>query len=370
MNLSPPTRLSATLFDGDRLRQAREYRGLRKVDVARALQLTPGAVSQYESSKSKPSPPTLAALALHLGFPVEFFERQLDSPQRVNESDAYFRRLRSTSKLDRVRLLVRLELLSAVLHRVEEHVRLPNVDIPAMPVELGDDTRVEAVAMDVRRAWGLGSGPIDNVVRLLESKGVTIIRPVIRMGDVDAFSTWKLGRPLVVLGSDKDDAARSRFDAAHELGHLVMHHDVIPGSQAIERQANRFAAAFLMPSEVISRELPKRMSWPKYFDLKTRWRVSLQALLYRARTLGVLSPDAYQRAQIHLTRNWGRDSEPIDLGPPEQPTLLTKALNLMDERLGINRDAIAQEARYPRQLLEDLLADAMASTPERPKVPA
>lgn len=366
---SPPPRLATSLFDGERLRQAREYRGLRKVDLARALNLTAGAVSQYESSKAKPSPPTLARLALHLGFPVEFFERRLEPANRVEESQAHFRRLRSTTKFERARLLVRLELLNEILRRIEEHVRLPDVDVPSIPVEPGNYNQVEAAALEVREHWGLGSGPIDNVVRLLESKGVIVVRPAISAGGVDAFSTSMLGRPLVVLGSDKDDAARSRFDAAHELGHLVMHHDSVPGSQALEQQAQRFAAAFLMPMNVIFHELPARMSWPKYFDLKQRWRVSLQALLYRARVLGKMSPDAYQRAQIHLTRNWGRDSEPIPLGPPEQPTLLTRALSLMDERLGVSRNAIAQEAQFPRQLLDDLLADAMPVTLERPEVP-
>jgi Zn-dependent peptidase ImmA (M78 family)/transcriptional regulator with XRE-family HTH domain len=362
--------LAASLFDGERLRQAREYRGLRKVEVARAVNLTPGAISQYESSKAKPSPPALARLALHLGFPVEFFERRLEPTSRVDESQAHFRRLRSTSKFERARLLVRLELLNDVLRRIEEHVRLPAVDVPSIPVEPGDYNQVEAAALEVRQQWGLGSGPIDNVVRLLESKGIIVVRPAIGTGDVDAFSTSRLGRPLVVLGSDKDDAARSRFDAAHELGHLVMHHDSVPGSQALEQQAQRFAAAFLMPMHVIFHEIPTRMSWPKFFDLKQRWRVSLQALLYRARTLGRLSPDAYQRAQIHLTRNWGRDSEPIPLGAPEQPTLLTRALALMEERLGVTRNAIAQEANFPRRLLDDLLADAMPATAERPEVPA
>lgn len=369
MSTSPPPRLAVTLFDGDRLRQAREYRGLRKVEVARALDLTAGAISQYEASKTKPSSATLAALALHLGFPVEFFERRAEPLSRVQESGAHFRRLRSTSKLDRSRLLVRLELLTDVLRHIEQHVRLPDVAIPSMHVDMGDDAAVEAAAVEVRTQWGLGGGPIENMVWLLEAKGAIVVRPVIGTGDVDAFSTWSNGRPLVVLGSDKDDAARSRFDAAHELGHLVMHHDAVPGSQAIERQAQRFAAAFLMPLQSIAGELPNRMSWPRYFDLKERWRVSLQALLYRARTLGKMSPDAYQRAQIHLTRSWGRDREPIDLGPPEQPTLLTKALDLMADRLNITRHVLADETRLSGQLVDDLLADVTMPAEIRPEVP-
>ncbi len=331
--------------------------------------MTPGVVGQYEQSRTRPSPAVLAALSLHLGVDPEFFERRAEPVARVDESQVHFRRLRSTSKLQRDRLLVRLELLADVLVRIEVHVRLPEVAIPSFDVELGDDPGVEGAAAAVRSEWGLGRGPLDSVVRLLESKGVIVVRPVIGTADVDAFSTWSAGRPLVVLGSDKDDAARSRFDSAHELGHLVMHHDALPGHQAVERQAQRFAAAFLMPADVIAHELPRRMSWPAYFDLKVRWRVSLQALLYRARTLGVLSPDAYQRAQIHLSRNWGRDAEPIDLGLPERPTLLLRALDLMETKLGVTKDIIARETRLPSGLLDELLADVITPMQPRPEVP-
>lgn len=369
MSLSEPPRLAAALFDGDRLRQARLYHGLRKVELARRLNVTAGLVGQYEQMRTKPSPATLAALAWQLEFPPEFFQRRAEDHVRVSEGQAHFRRLRSTSKLQRERLLVRLELLCDVLERVESHVRLPEVDVPAVDIEAGDEDSTEVAATTARTAWGLGGGPIDNVVRLLESKGVIVIRPSIGTGDVDAFSTWLTNRPVVVLGSDKEDAARSRFDASHELGHLVMHHDAAPGNAAIEREAHRFAAAFLMPADTLMRELPKRMSWPTYFDLKVRWRVSLQALLYRAKTLGALSPDAYQRAQAYLARNWGRTVEPIDLGPPEQPSLLTKALELMDTKLGMDRDVIAGEARFHRRLLDQLLADAVPLGEARPEVP-
>ena len=98
------------------------------------------------------------------------------------------------------------------------HVRLPAVSIPSLLVDPEDgDQAAEAAAQEVRRAWELGSGPIDNVVRLLEAKGVVLVRPRFGTGDVDAFSTWA-GGPLIVLASDKLDAGRSRFDAAHELG--------------------------------------------------------------------------------------------------------------------------------------------------------
>ncbi len=367
--MTASSRLATALFDGDRLRQARLFRGLRKVEVARALGLTPAVVSQYEQGRTRPSAATLAALSLQLGFPPEFFERGRPAV-RIDQGQTHFRRLRSTTKLDRDRLVVRLELLAELLGRIEEHVRLPVVSIPSLVVDPEDgDQTAEAAAQEVRRAWQLGSGPIDNVVRFLEAKGAVLVRPRFGTGDVDAFSTWAAGRPLIVLASDKVDAGRSRFDAAHELGHLVMHHDAEPGRQAVERQAHRFAAAFLMPAQAISREFPARMSWPAYLRLKQRWRVSLQALLNRARGLGMLSADAYQRAQVQLSARWGRAQEPGDLGPPEQPVVLQRALDLLASRLGIDPVSLADAERLSLDTLTSLLADVVSDDVLKPAVP-
>jgi Zn-dependent peptidase ImmA (M78 family)/DNA-binding XRE family transcriptional regulator len=362
-------RLITALFDGDRLRQARLFHGWRKIDLAHEVGVTPAVISQYEQGRTRPSHATLAALSLRLGFPPEFFEQGRPSV-RLDAGQAHFRRLRSTSKLDRDRLIVRLELLAEILRRMESHVRLPAVTIPSIPVDVDDvDALPEKAAMEVRRAWELGDGPIDNVVRLLEAKGIIIIRPRLGTGDVDAFSTWAGGRPVIVLASDKDDAARSRFDVSHELGHLVMHHDAEPGRQAVERQAQRFAAAFLMPKTVIARELPGRMHWPGYLRLKKRWGVSLQALLYRARTLGVLSPDSYQRAQVQLSARWGRVSEPGEIGPPEEPMVLQRAMDLMSDRLGISAEGIAGMERWSMEVFTSIVADAVSGETTKPAVP-
>ncbi|GAA3688320.1 hypothetical protein GCM10022267_88860 [Lentzea roselyniae] len=91
------------------------------------------------------------------------------------------------------------------------------------------------------------------------------------------------------LGADKGLRDRSRFDAAHELGHLVLRGADGPiADKATESQANEFAAAFLMPAEDIAHELPARLDWPALLRLKAKWHVSLAALLVRAKTLGVM----------------------------------------------------------------------------------
>ena len=361
-------RVVPELFDGERLRQARVYRGLKKVDVAQALGVSAAAIGQYERGKARPSGTVFASISLHLGFPTQFFEKRNRSSEVVSR-DAHFRMKVATSKLDRDQAIVRLEFLADILSAVEKRVELPEVNMPEHPViDRTSRLEIEAAAAEVRLAWGIVSGPIDNVVRLLEGHGTVVIRPAVDSNDVDAFSTWIADRPVVILGSDKDDAARSRFDAAHELGHLVMHHDADPGERTVERQANQFAGAFLMPAETIKREFPKRMNWSTFFDLKLRWHVSLQALLYRAKELEVLSPDSYQRAQVNLSKRGWKVHEPIDIGTPEEPTLLRRSVEVFQSHLNVDDASIASECLLPESIFQSLIRGGVPKGLNKPRV--
>ncbi|MGA5143265.1 ImmA/IrrE family metallo-endopeptidase [Streptomyces azureus] len=185
---------------------------------------------------------------------------------------------------------------------------------------------IEQAAAKVRSLWSIPSGPVPNVVELLETHGVTVIRLPLDSADVDAFSLPFRDHPVVVLGTDKNDRARSRFDAAHELAHLVLHGEQIWGVKEVETQAHQFAAAFLMPASDIYGHLPTTVDWSTLFDLKRRWQVSLAALLMRARTLGRISESAYLTAiKTASARGWRR-VEPVPLGRPEQPTKLLNYL--------------------------------------------
>jgi len=345
------------LFDGGRLRLARSYCGLKKIELARKLGVSPAAVTQYEQGRVRPAPPVIARICLCLGFPPEFFERRPEARIEVSENHTHFRRLRSTSKADRTRLLAHLELLGEVVSVIEQHVELPVSAFPAVDVGSAGADRIAQTAAFVRSNWGLGYGPITNVVQLLEAKGAIVVRPRIATTAVDAFSTWLSDRPGIVLASDKADAARARFDAAHELGHMVMHHDAEPGSTELEHQADAFASAFLMPAEAIETELPRRLDWSEYLELKHRWGVSIQALVRRARDLSVISQHAYERAFVQISSRGWRTSEPGGLGPAEEPTVLRRALALIAGASEIGSDRIAAELRLSPTCLESILSD-------------
>jgi Zn-dependent peptidase ImmA (M78 family) len=163
------------------------------------------------------------------------------------------------------------------------------------------------------------------VVKLLESKGIVVALIPDDCQEVDAFSAWHDGRPLIFLVRHKGSTSRTRFDAAHELGHLVMHADVAAGSPELERQANRFASAFLLPRESFLPECPRNLNWPLFRELKQRWKVSIAALLKRAYDLECLSEASYRRAFVHLNQTGERRREQHE-PPAEDATLIAQAV--------------------------------------------
>lgn len=356
----PPA--AATDFDGTRLNVARRLRGMTKAELARALDVTPTAVAQYEKGM-KPTQATLARACLVLGMPREFFGAGTPLTP-LPASAAHFRSLRSTSAKAREQVLAYGELCLEVVDLLSEYVDLPAVDLPELlvPDEITADV-VSLAAEATRQSWGLGTGPISSVVQLLEAHGVVVMRlPEGTDRRVDALSTYVGSRPLVFLSDSKEDKARSRFDAAHELGHLLLHPDTEPGSKVVEQQANAFASELLMPSAAISEQLPRRIDWPAFHRLKRHWGVSLRALVYRAHALGRLSEASYRRANQQLSV-WGHP-EPGPLGAAESPQMLGLVRQLLIDA-GINFDSVLAQGRLAVEVTNQVI---QAGSEERLKL--
>jgi Zn-dependent peptidase ImmA (M78 family) len=349
---------ASTIFDGRRLTQARHLRRKLKVDVAAEVGLTPAAIGQFERGVSRPRPATVARLALALGVPPAYFAAR---PYfAIAESEAHFRRLRSTSRRDRDEARAHVEVLAEFVAWLEKALHLPDPDIPT--TELG--AAPEAAAQAVRAAWSLGSGPVSSMAGLLERRGFIVARLEAGSDDVDAFSCWLMGRPFVLLTSNKTSPERSRFDAAHELGHVVQHHDAEPGDTIIESEAHRFAAEFLMPASSIRPELPTRLDWRRYLQLKFRWGTSLAALVRRSRDLDAITEHAYRRAMMEMGRRGWRTNEPSVGLEPETPELMRRGLELLKQDRGLD---LADAARALQISLADtrVLASMASAVDER-----
>lgn len=357
----------AALFDRSRLRIARELRGYSQVQLAREVgSVTPASLSQFENGHARPAAPTLRRLSVALRVPIIFFAAPA-RPVPDEPVNGFFRSLRSTAPRDRNRALAYVQLARELILELERSVLLPELDLPRVDHIFDQEASCEeivALAEKVRTAWGIQPGPIDDVVLVLERHGIVTARFRVELDDVDAFSVAFPERPIVALGADKAQRDRSRFDAAHELGHLIMHRPDQAGTKVIEDQAQRFAAEFLMPESDIRGELPVRADWVVFMNLKAKWHVSIASLLMRAHTLGVMDERTYRQAWKSLSAHGWRRREPGDLGPPENPVLLQRALQVAAEA-GVTLESLIRSAGLPR---DDIFAILGQENDTRPRV--
>ncbi|WP_316302849.1 XRE family transcriptional regulator [Clavibacter michiganensis] len=352
----------AETFDGDRLRQARQLALRTKQDVASTIGVSAAAVGQYEANAMAPRPELVGALASALDVLPEFFAA--GRPQSKLESgDAFFRSLRSTTARQRAKATSYTEQVWELVNAIERHVRLPAVSLPHLETEPGRPRDPVVTARAVRQYWGLSGKPVAHLVRLLESKGIIVVLvPMVEheVARIDAFSTLAFDRPLMVLSVDKaDDVFRHRFTAAHELGHLLMHGEYTAGDPALERQADRFAAEFLMPTNVVRQELPARFDMRKLAQLSEHWGVSIQALVYRSKELGLISDSAARRAYIklhELAETPAVALRPVRQYPGEVPAMLAQALELAGKS-SVTLASVAAELAWKPSRVRRLLGE-------------
>ncbi|WP_431874562.1 ImmA/IrrE family metallo-endopeptidase [Amycolatopsis sacchari] len=353
----------AAFFDGGRLTLARRLAGLRKNALATQIQKTPTAVAAYESGLKRPAPATVAALALALDVAPGFFVARPSNLPAATTAP-HFRSLRSTSQLSRDQAHAYGCLAVDIATAIERHVEFPGRDLPQYPVDAAAGAGPEEAARLLRKQWELPPGPVGHLVRLVENHGCLVVFSPLDNATVDAYSFDTPLRPIILLNPLKDDYYRQRFDVAHELGHLVMHLDAEPGGRTVEDQAHRFAAEFLMPADEIAAELPRKADWRVLGQLKQRWNVSLQALLYRARSLKVMSDVTYRNAMTTVsTRGWRR-REPGPMPMLEQPSLLPRAVELLKAENQADELTLAAECQAPLRLFRTVTSRAPVP-PER-----
>lgn len=299
------------MFNASRLTLARRRRGLTKTKLAKAIEVDLRTITGYESNEFPPSEENVDRLAEALDFPSSFFLQ--DDADEPSPDTVSFRAMSKMTAAQRDMALGQGALAFLLNEWLTQTFSLPELDIP----DLGEDQDPEAAAYALRHYWGLGELPISNMVHLLEHKGVRVYSLSIASNVTDAFSLWRESTPFVFLNTQKS-AERSRFDAAHELGHLVLHKHASPQGREAEQQADTFASAFLMPRRSVLSRAPRFATLSQLIQLKKYWNVSLAAIVYRLHTLALISDWHHRTLTIELSKKGYRTAEPN--GSPTRET--------------------------------------------------
>jgi Zn-dependent peptidase ImmA (M78 family)/DNA-binding XRE family transcriptional regulator len=329
-------------FNPSRLTLARKRRGLTMTRLAELVGVEPRSISAYENDEFSPDTEKREQLAKALRFPVTFFAG--DDLEQLSPDIASFRAMSKMTAAKRDMALGAGTIALHINYWIEEQFDLPAADLPDLSQEGGP----EAAAASIRQLWGLGELPVKNMVHLLESRGVRVFSLAIDAREVDAFSMWHDSKSFIFLNTMKS-AEHSRFDAAHELGHLVLHRHGEPQGQEVEREAHAFASAFLMPRGSVLANAPRFATVDRLVKLKHYWTVSVAALAYRLHAVGVLSEWHYRQLYIEISKRGYRKREPEE-APRETSQVLAKVFAALRDESVMKRHIAAQLHITPEEI--------------------
>ena len=346
------------MFSGRRLNLARMRAGMSAKVLAETAGVDHDTITRLVQGNHTPGSDTVDRLARALDYPKEFFLRE--DPEEVDASAVSFRSFSKMKAGERDAALSAGALGLMVNAWVEARFGLPDPDL----LDLSHETNAHVAASYVRQHWGLGEQPVGNLLSLFETKGIRLFSLSENTASVNAFSFWKGGKPFIFLNNFKT-AESSRFDAAHELGHLVLHkHGDPKDGRSAEREANAFASSFLMPEADVRAKMPRPVSVDEILRAKVRWRVSAMALAYRLHTIQMVTDWQYKSICIELARRNFRSAEPGGIDR-ETSVVWRKILRqLWSER--VTKDDIASEIDLPLNELEGLIWSLTSAEHESP----
>ncbi|MFZ2386830.1 MAG: ImmA/IrrE family metallo-endopeptidase [Polaromonas sp.] len=363
------------MFNPKRFSLARRRRGMTKREIAESIGVSERSVSAYEKGDQEPEPFNVQRMTKALNFPQAFF--YASDPEELTMGIASFRSMSKMSARQRNAALGSGSIGLLLNEWLGKKFNLPELNLPDLGRESGVLTGPshresyeedipfpskstangpEAAAEAFRSHWGLGELPVKNMITLLESKGVRVFSLAVDAKEVDAFSMWHGGKPFMFLNTFKS-AEHCRFDAAHELGHLVLHRHGQTQGPELEREANAFASAFLMPRKSVLSNAPRIATLPGLVRAKHYWKVSVAALNYRLHALGMTSDWVYRTLCIQLAEAGYRTKEP-EAGTHEKSLILEKVFKALRDE-GVSKSDVANELLIPIEEINALTFNLM-----------
>lgn len=317
-------------FNPNMLTLSKEFAGLTQAAIAQHAGVSQSLFSKIENGLEQPAPDFIEKAAEICRVPTTFFEQQeavlgdnlvdLFHKKRLTLPAKPLRKANATANVTRFEI-VRL------LRTIDMTDRTPFPNLP-----LDEHESPEEVAALVRAAWRLPRGPIAHLVNVVEATGTPVVLADLEHDKLAAICMPGAGSNMhVVLINRRLPASAQRFALAHEIGHLVMHDGVATSS--MEREADDFAAALLMPAADITGQL-RGVRFRDLGPLKPIWRVSLAALIYRAHALGQITERHYRTLNMDLNSlPHGRKREPGEFAV-EQPSLVKRVIRHYMDDLG------------------------------------
>lgn len=348
---------------GDRVKQAREFCGLTQTEFARRVAVSQPAIAQIEAGQKNPSEALLEAIAFQTGFPVAFFRRE--GVANFPLGSLVFRARKAMTAKERDQVYRHGQIIYEGVSRMAGRLELGALRVPRL--QKGDFESPAHAATLTRAALGLSPDtPIPNLMNAVERAGVLVIGLPLQCNRADAYSLWADDRPIIVVfqGVPGD---RLRMHIAHELGHLVMHQQLLGDEKQREQEAFAFAGELLMPETAARAVLLPPITLSTLAPLKPRWGMAIGALVMRAVRLGIITPRQQKYLFQQIGQRGWKTREPSNLDVPvEKPRAVRKMAELLYGDPP-NYKRLASDLSLPAALLRDVIGGS-ATVSELPRV--
>lgn len=339
------------IFSGKRLKTARMYRGKTIEMLASEASINKKDILAFEEDKYKPVAENVMKLSNTLKFPREYFFQSDDI--RVMVESTHIKPESRIPRVEEISYKEKLVMTHKLISVIENYIKFPEMKI-ADNLSQYDD--MDELATKVRRAWGLGDGPIGNMVSLLEVNGIAISSMnVDRKGALSFTQKQSIGRNsryLISLGNDKKSATIRNFDLAYELGYIV---SVETGISSKKFSKDEFACAFLLPKEAFFEDLDNVNELNDYVELKKKWIVPISAMILRAYQLDVINYKKYMYLMREMEKQGWLTKEPLDENiKATSPALLKKSVEMIIDNTIMTKEGFVDNlSNYGLSLYEE-----------------
>lgn len=359
------------LFNPKQLTSARISRGMTMKELSEKAEISRQMISNYESGKTIPKAENLLKLINVLGFPRGFFSTEMSD---FHSGATFFRSQTAATKKARDMQKEKIKYTYDVYSKLATFVNFPPVNLPTLIEKDIHEIQEEDIiqkANELRNIWDIDSiSPIKNLIAIAEKNGIIIAESNMTDTTLDAVSRWVIDRPFIILTNNNEPAVRRRFNIAHEIGHILLHNSVESIhaysskelKNIIEKQANSFASHFLLPTDAFEESLLST-SLEYFVDLKKHWKVSIQAMIFKTHSLGLINDDQYLYLNKKISWNKWRSKEPYDDEiPVEKPNLMNAVYNMIVENNVMLPKELISSFHLPQDELEKIISKSIFNT--------
>jgi Zn-dependent peptidase ImmA (M78 family)/DNA-binding XRE family transcriptional regulator len=318
---------------------ARESRGLNQIEFADKLGMSPANLSKIELGAISLDESYITQIADLLSYPVSFFYQQ----NEINQSFLGYRKRLVVSPKLLTPIDAQMNIRRLHIEFLLNELQLKPADIPTLDIDVVGSPQQCAILL--RKAWGVTEPIIDNLSKLLEKNNIILNAFTFNTDRVDSRTILTETNQPIIFTNKTLLGDRLRFSLAYELGHLVMHLNTSPAlDREVGKEANKFAAEFLMPEVDIKPDFEAGVTISLLGELKKKWKVSMQSLLYRADDLGMVSYNQKRYILTQFNQMGIRKREPLQFDiPKETPSFLNSLIVKYKAKTKENNEALAQK---------------------------